>query len=163
MAVFTIIAIAFTLPSCGPGDEPPPPPPKVLHRHRAPLSQIGEQASNVENPENPCPTIGEDCYVIESNVVPNATRSSLIEQLNILKNAISSNTVSSYFSSQSNYAIMFPNLTGNNDSNIILQYLIDGTYQVAMLNDNTIAVYQNNALTDENIIFVVFVNYDNIP
>lgn len=153
----TLILSSFVLQSCGP-DYPDQPPTNT--RHRAPLGQFSEGGYEGYAPnEHPCPSVGSDCVVLQQNGT-SFTYESMVEQLNIFKYYLNNNTLSDYFSTNSNYSLLFPNLVDNQSST--LQSLISGTYTAAMLNDNTIAIYQNDVLTDENIIFVVFVNYNNI-
>lgn len=142
--VLAIIVVTVILASCGPNDQPPPP--QTLHRHAGPWNQLGEEGWNLAETEHPCPTPGENCIVILPNVVPSATRSTLIEELGVFTNALNTNNLSSYFSSVSNYATLFPNLTNYNNSDV-LEALINGTYQVSMLNNRTIIIYQNQTLT----------------
>ncbi len=161
-----VIASLFLIPtileSCLP--EPPEPLPPHTYRKTGPLNgRLGEDGKLAPGSGHPCPDAGQNCILI-NNPPPHSTSNRILleEKVNEFKFYLDNNNLSSYFTNKSSYETLFPSLVNGEAASDVKQLLIDGTYKASMLDDRTIAIYKNNSVSDENIIFMVFVNYDNI-
>ncbi|MEQ1676903.1 MAG: hypothetical protein ABL876_09390 [Chitinophagaceae bacterium] len=71
------------------------------------------------------------------------------EEFSIFKTYYDRNDLAGYFTHISEYDDLFPGLRYQND---IKDKIINGTYKVIVLPDNSIVVYKNNQLTEENVV-----------